>query len=95
MYEDNGGHITEESNFGTDPLTGDPEKSTIRERALSEKLQQYFIIVNENDRLFQAGLKFRLSVSQLYYREDNPCNDCVIYCQILHTLELWREHDRC
>ena len=64
MYEDNGGHITEESNFGTDPLTGDPEKSTIHERALSEKLKQYFIkVVNENDRLFQAGLKFRLSVS--------------------------------
>lgn len=58
MYEDNGGHITEESNLETDPLAGDPEKSTIRERAFSEKLKQYFIrVVNENNRLFQAGLK--------------------------------------
>jgi len=39
IYEDNGGHITEESNFVTDPLAGDPEKSTICERAFSEKLK--------------------------------------------------------
>jgi len=67
MYEDNGGHITEESNCGTDPLAGDPEKSTIRERAFSEKYPSFepvfHQIVNGNDRLFQAGLKFFIDVT--------------------------------
>jgi len=67
MYEDNGGHITEESNFGTDPLAGDPEKITIRDRAFSEKYPSFepvfHQIVNGNDRLFQAGLKFFIDVT--------------------------------
>lgn len=77
MYEAHGGHITEESHFGKDPLANDAEKCTIREMAYMERYPSFepafHNIVNGNDALFREELlyfidtTYRLCILILYH----------------------------
>ena len=77
MYEAHGGHITEESHFGKDPLANDAEKCRIREMAYMERYPSFepafHNIVNGNDALFMEELlyfidtTYRLCILILYH----------------------------
>jgi len=67
LYQQNGGHLTEESNVGQDPLANDPQKCAIREAAFVSRYPSFdpmfHQIVNGNDHLFQEGLKYFIDMT--------------------------------
>ena len=67
MYRANGGHITEESNFGEDPLANDVDKYRIRENAFVQKFPSFEAIfhnlVNGNSIPFKNGLKYFIDIT--------------------------------
>ena len=67
LYQHNGGHLTEESNFGQDLLANDPQKCAIRDAAFASTYPSFepmfYQTVNGNDRLFQEGLKYFLDIT--------------------------------
>ena len=67
MFEANGGHLTEDSSFGIDPLANDMEKFQIRETVFGTKYPSFdpvfHNLVNGNDALFQNALKFFVDIT--------------------------------
>ena len=64
MYEEHGGHLTEEGHFGRDPLANDAEKCRIRETAFMDRYPSAFHnIVNGNDTLFREELKYFIDIT--------------------------------
>lgn len=67
MYRANGGHITEESNFGEDPLASDVDKYRIRESAFVQRYPSFEAIfhnlVNGNSSPFKNGLKYFIDIT--------------------------------
>lgn len=61
MYHQRGGHLTELTTFGVDPIS-DNVKIDIRARAFQERFPSFepifHALVNGNDRLFREGLIF-------------------------------------
>ena len=73
MYSsETGGRISEESEFGIDPLKTNPEKSEIRRRSFMEVYPSFNDIfsnvINSNSLMFQDALLFYISTT---YRLSN------------------------
>ena len=73
LYSQNGGRISDEREFGRDPLDGDPVKSQMREEAFTERYPDmdtiFHQLVNYNSSPFQQALKsitYRLSSTRVY-----------------------------
>ena len=67
LYQQNEGHLTEESNFGQDPLVNDPQKHAIRDVAFASRFPSFdpvfHQLVNGSDDLFQEGLKYFTNIT--------------------------------
>ena len=67
LYQQNGGHLTEESNDGQDSLANDPQKYAIRDAAFASRYPSFdpmfHQIVNGNDHLFQEGLRYFIDMT--------------------------------
>ena len=67
MYNQEGGNISDGAQFGSDPLTGDANKMSIRHQAFTERYSSFEDIfhqlVNSNNNLFKEALKFYLDVT--------------------------------
>ena len=66
MYRENGGTITEEYEFGVDPLKDHPEKVLMRRDVFSQRFQFNTIFhsaVNGNESVFIQALLFYIDVT--------------------------------
>lgn len=68
LYRQNGGHLTDPTFFGQDPLAGDQQKYSIREEAFATKFPSFDPMfhqtVNGNDHLFREGLKCFIDITR-------------------------------
>ena len=82
-YRQSGGHVTETSNFGNDPLEFFPEKQLFRDQAFKEKFPSFNIVyhqlVNNNDKMFQDEIKY---VVDLTYRLSHTVL-CIPFCSLI------------
>ena len=67
MYHQEGGRISDEAQYGEDPLHGDAAKSSIRTQAFGDRYPSFDNIfhelVNSNPSLFKSALLFYIDVT--------------------------------
>ena len=67
MYHQEGGRISDESQFGEDPLLGDDAKASIRASAFGDRYPSFDAIfhdlVNSNPSLFKNALLFYIDIT--------------------------------
>lgn len=67
MYQGSGGRISDGAQFGQDPLYGDDNKCTIRQRSFTSSYPSFDPIfhnlVNSNSSLFENGLKCFIDIT--------------------------------
>lgn len=89
MYKANGGHLTEESNFGQDPLAGNQEKFALRHAAFISRYPSFqpifHEIINGNDALFQEGLSLTPPIDSVVPEFFVIIINCLISVSYVHA----------
>ena len=72
LYQQNGGHSTDPSGIGQDPLASDPQKCAIRDQTFASRYPSFNPtcmfqhVANGNDQLFQEALKWFINITQRF-----------------------------
>ena len=66
MYREMGGSVTEENDFGVDPLKSNPHKPFLRQQSFLQKFEFssiFHAVVNENEAIFVDALLYYIDLT--------------------------------